>query len=82
MKAAEPTMVEGPSSPGLLPRVPTVSTTLSRISGAEEPRAMRVKLATVGFQTGTLLLTTRPVYSSFLYTILLEEVITSMELVE
>ena len=56
LKAAEPTMVEGPSSPGLDPRVCRVSMTLSRISGAEEPRAMRVRFATVGFQTETFVL--------------------------
>jgi len=53
LKAADPTMVPGPSYPGVLPRVPTVSITLSKISGADEPRAMRVRFAMVGFQTLT-----------------------------
>jgi hypothetical protein len=48
LKAAEPTIVEGPRSPAMnLPVV--ISMTLSRISGAEEPRAIRDKLATTGF---------------------------------
>jgi len=34
LKAAEPTMVEGPSSPGGRPRLVTVSMTESKISGA------------------------------------------------
>mmetsp|Transcript_5465 Transcript_5465/g.15225 ORF Transcript_5465/g.15225 Transcript_5465/m.15225 type:complete len:258 (+) Transcript_5465:1398-2171(+) len=51
LKAAEPTMVEGPSSPGGRPRVRMVSMMASMISGAEEPRAISVRLATVAFQT-------------------------------
>lgn len=51
LKAAEPTIVEGPSSPAGLPRFWTVSMTESRISGALEPRAMSVRFASVGFQT-------------------------------
>ena len=54
LKAAEPTIVEGPSSPGFEPRVYTVSTTLRRISGALDPRAISVRFATVGFQTAIL----------------------------
>ena len=34
LKAAEPTIVEGPSSPGVDPRVMRVSTMESKISGA------------------------------------------------
>lgn len=48
LKAADPTIVEAPSSPGHSPRLEAVSITLSKISGALEPRAMRVRLATVG----------------------------------
>jgi hypothetical protein len=48
LNAAEPTIVEGPRSPAMnLPVV--ISMTLSRISGADEPRAIRDKLATVAF---------------------------------
>lgn len=46
-------MVDGPNSPGFDPRVVSVSMTESRISGALDPRAMRVRLAIVGFQTLT-----------------------------
>ena len=80
LKAAEPTIVEGPSSPGLEPSVWTVSMTLRRISGALEPRAMSVKFATVGFQTFTLVCTYFRVYGSSLRTIRVPEVITSIAL--
>ena len=50
LKAAEPTIVYGPSSLGMSPKFPNVSATERIISGAEEPSAMSVKFAMVGFQ--------------------------------
>ena len=53
-------MVDGPSSPGARPSVSAASSTASMISGAEEPSAMSVRLATVGFQTSTLMVRSLP----------------------
>jgi hypothetical protein len=53
LNAAEPTMVDAPNSPGQPPRFEAVSMTARRISGAEEPRAMSVRFATVAFHTRT-----------------------------
>jgi len=53
LKDAEPTMVDGPSSPAFYPRVPHVSITARRISGAEEPKAIKVRFAIVAFHTGS-----------------------------
>ncbi len=64
LKEADPTIVDGPSSPGMLPRLLTVSMMLRKISGALDPRAMRVRLATVGFHTFTLTVLDSPVYGS------------------
>ena len=43
---------------------------------------MRVKLATVGFQTGTLVLLNVPEYASYFITTRLLDVITSMDLTD
>jgi len=53
LKAAEPTMVEAPRGPAGSPSVYRVSEQLRRISGADDPRAMSVRFAKVGFQTST-----------------------------
>jgi hypothetical protein len=53
LNAADPTIVDGPSSPAGFPRLLTVSSTESNISGADDPRAIRVKFATVAFHLGT-----------------------------
>jgi len=53
LNAAEPTIVEGPSSPAFSPSVVAVSIMDKRISGADEPRAISVKFAIVGFHYGT-----------------------------
>ena len=50
LKAADPTMVPGPSSPATK-FFPTISMTDSRISGADVPKASRDRLATVSFHT-------------------------------
>lgn len=50
LKEAEPTMVDGPRGSAAESKEKHTPTTFSRISGAEEPNAMRVRLATVAFQ--------------------------------
>ena len=65
LNAADPTIVEGPSSPGALPRVWPVSTMASMISGAEDPTAMRLRLATVGFHTLIMAVLPSPSFTFF-----------------
>merc|ERR1719247_1835904 len=67
LNAAEPTMVEGPSSPAKKPEE-TISMTESRISGAEEPSAISVRLATVAFHTCTVKVRLTPLTSTVLDT--------------
>lgn len=52
LKAPDPTMVPGPSSPDSK-LWPTISTHARRISGAEVPRAISVRFATVSFHIFT-----------------------------
>lgn len=52
LKAADPTMAPGPKSPALK-SFPTISMMDRRISGAEDPSAIRVRFATVSFQMRT-----------------------------
>ena len=52
LNAAEPTIVDGQSSPVCMPFEKS-SITDSMISGADEPSAISEMLATVGFHTRT-----------------------------
>ena len=82
LKAAEPTIVEAPSSEGSSSSDPSVSITARRISGAEEPSASSVRFATVGFQNDTTRSTVSPVTSSFSLSVFCLEVMTSIEVMK
>ncbi len=64
LNEAEPTIVEGPSSPGMSPSIEIVSMQDKRISGALEPSAIKLRLAMVGFHTKVWMLITSMVSGS------------------
>lgn len=60
-------MVEGPISPGVDPKETIVSIAAIIISGAEEPSAIKLRLATLAFHTSTVIFRAVP-FGSFLVT--------------
>ena len=79
LKAAEPTIVDAPSSPGHYPSPEMVSMHESKISGALEPRAIKERLAMVGFQKSTIFVYKSP-FSSLYSTGIFLAVIFSIDL--
>jgi hypothetical protein len=60
LKAALPTIVLGPNSPALKLFLKQISITDKRISGADDPNAIKDKFETVSFQTRTFTLVVVP----------------------
>merc|ERR1711962_1344564 len=78
LKAADPTIVPGPRSPALK-FLAQISMTDHMISGADEPSAIKVRLATVSFHTLTMMTWVLPVRRSFTDTSFSWAVIISMD---
>ena len=78
LKAAEPTMDMGPRELGTASKSRATPLVASMISGADEPRAISVKFATVGFQNSFSTMIKCP-YESGMTTTSLLDVMTSID---